>query len=95
MHGLPGRKSREGHHPRGAPPAAFSCQLKGSNVLHAGSPASVWGGGETEEQEAGVEGEGGGEDEGGEGDAVGHQDEGEEPTSAWSDFELNQSDMTH
>ena len=31
-----------------------------------------------------VEGEGGGEDEGGEGDAVGHQDEGEEPPSAWT-----------
>ena len=44
----------------------------------------MWGGGETEEQEAGVEGEGGGEDEGGEGDAVGHQDEGEEPPSAWT-----------
>ena len=84
MHGLPGRKSREGHHPRGASPAAFSCQFKGSNVLHAGSPASVWGEGETEEQEAGVEGEGGGEDEG-EGDAVGHQDEGEEPPTAWQD----------
>ena len=27
---------------------------------------------------------GGGEDEGGEGDAVGHQDEGEEPPSAWT-----------
>ena len=39
----------------------------------------MWGGGETEEQEAGVEGEGG------EGDAVGHKDEGEEPPSAWSD----------
>ena len=31
-----------------------------------------------------VTGEGGGEDEGGEGDAVGHQDEGEEPPSAWT-----------
>ena len=37
-----------------------------------------------EQVEAGVEGEGGGEDEGGEGDAVGHQDEGEEPPSAWT-----------
>ena len=54
----------------------------------------MWGGGETEEQEAGVEGGGGGEDAGGEGDAVGHQDEGEEPPSAWSDSKLNQSDMT-
>ena len=45
----------------------------------------MWGGGKTEKQEAGVEGEGGGEDEGGEGDAVGHQDEGEKPPSAWSD----------
>ena len=35
------------------------------------------------------------EDEGGEGDAVGHKDEGEEPLSAWSDSELNNSDMTH
>ena len=33
-----------------------------------------------------MEGEGGGEDEGGERDAVGHQDEGEEPPSTWSDF---------
>ena len=31
-----------------------------------------------------MEGEAGGEDEGGEGDAVGHQDEGEEPPSAWT-----------
>ena len=46
--------------------------------------AKIFGGGETEEQEAGVESEGGGEDEGGEGDAVGHQDEGEEPPSAWT-----------
>ena len=47
----------------------------------------MWGGGEAEEQEAGVEGEGGGEDEGGEGDAVGHQDEGEKPLAAWADNE--------
>ena len=39
-----------------------------------------------------MEGEGVGEDEG---DAVGHKDEGEEPLSAWSDSELNNSDMTH
>ena len=63
--------------------------------MHAGSAASVWGGGETEEQEAGVEGEGGGEDAGGEGDAVGHQDEGEEPPSAWSDSHLRKNDMIH
>ena len=45
----------------------------------------MWRGRETEEQEAVVEGEGGGEDKGGEGDAVGHQDEGEEPPSARPD----------
>ena len=45
----------------------------------------MWGGRETEEQEAGVEGEGGGEDEGGEGAAVGYQDEGEESSSTWPD----------
>ena len=35
-------------------------------------------------QEVGGDIVGGGEDEGGEGDAVGHQDEGEEPPSAWT-----------
>ena len=61
--------------------------------MHVGSSAPVWGGGENEESEAGVEGEGGGEDEGGEGDAVGHQDEGEKPPSAWTDYaKLKRSD---
>ena len=63
--------------------------------MHAGSAASVWGGGETEEQEAGVEGEGGGEDEGGEGDAVGHQDQGEESPTAWSDIAKLNLSFTH
>ena len=43
----------------------------------------MWGRREVEEQEAGVEGEGGGEDEGGERVAVGYQDEGEESPSTW------------
>ena len=45
----------------------------------------MWGRREVEEQEAGVEGEGGGEDEGGEGDAVGNKAEREESPSARPD----------
>ena len=41
------------------------------HVLPARQAVPVWRGRPTDEQEAGVEGEGGGEDEGGEGGAVG------------------------
>ena len=46
----------------------------------------MWGGREVEEQEGGVEGEGGGEDEGREGVAFRKPTEGEEPTSARQNF---------
>ena len=49
--------------------------------LHAWPATPVWGGRQAEEQEAGVASEGGGEDEGGEGDAVGDQDDWENPSA--------------
>ena len=54
-----------------------SCdQPLGLHILSPGHDAPVWGGGKTEEQEAGVDGQTGGDDEGGEGVPVGCQGEG-------------------
>ena len=53
--------------------ASMACML---DRLH-----QCGGGRQAEEQEAGVASEGGGEDEGGEGDAVGDQDDWENPSA--------------